>query len=183
VAALSPDGKTLASVGENHVAFLRTDGTKAVTVRLRDGLSASGVAWADKDALALVDIKDKAPRMDLMKSDGTIIRTVELPKPEKLDDSNLGELALAPDGKHIVLAYGQEVHFLDGEGKLLNKWTSDKVILCQPTFTLDGARVAFKRFTRADDQAVVTHIAYYSPEGKELTTVELPAPPATQPAK
>jgi roadblock/LC7 domain-containing protein len=183
LASLSPDGLTLAAVGDNSVTFLRTDGAKATTVRLADGLSASGVAWAGKDTLALVAIKDKTPRLDLMKADGTVARTVELPKPEKTGEGNQGELALAPDGEHMVLAYGQEVHFLGAGGKLLNKWASEKVLLCQPTFSPDGKRVAFKQMVKDGDAPAVTHIVFYSPDGKEQSTVELPAPPATQAAK
>jgi roadblock/LC7 domain-containing protein len=183
LATLSPDGKTLAAAADNAITFACTDGSKSTTIRWQGDLSASGVVWADKDTLALLAVKDKAPRLDLMKTDGTIARSVELPKPEKMDEGNRGELALAPDGEHMVLAYGSEVHFLAANGKILNKWTDEKAILCQPTFSPDGKRVAFKRMTKVGDQTVVTHIVFYSPEGKEQSTVELPAPPATQPAK
>jgi Tol biopolymer transport system component len=183
VAALSPDGKTLATVFEKHLGFLATDGTRATAFRWQKDLSASGIVWADDKTLALVTLEDKAPRIELVRTDGTVARTIEVPKPQETKETVTGELAIAPGGKHLVLAYAKEVHFLDAAGKTLAQWTGKDAMLAQPTFTPDGKRVAFKRLTERDGgSAIVTDIVFFSPDGKELLAVPLPPPPATQPA-
>ena len=187
VAFLSPDGKTLAAVGDDHLAFVRTDGQKTTAIRWDKQLSASGFAWVDDRTFALLspeDKEDKKVDLHFVRTDGKLLRSMPLPKPGSLSKESTGELAVAPDGKHVVLAYGKEVQFLDGKGKVLSTWRGDKQVLSQPTFTPDGRRVAFKRIGEGPDgQTVVTDIVFFSAAGKEFARVKIPPPPTKEPEK
>jgi hypothetical protein len=100
------------------------------------------------------------------------------------DTLALGELAVAPDGKHFVVCYGSDVLFLDSTGKVLKRWHHEVEELAQPTFAPDGQRVAFKVCVKKEGDSgngiVTVSIVFFSPTGEELsrTPVPPPAPPA-----
>ena len=54
----------------------------------------------------------------------------------------------------------------------------------RPTFTPDSKRVAFKYLTEKDELARTSAIVFFTPEGKEVGRVAIPAakPPASKPA-
>ena len=183
VAALSPDGKTLATAHDKNITFVDTAGKRTTAVRWEKQLSPSGIVWADARTLALLSTEDKAAELHLMRTDGTVVEAKALPTPEKTAQGSMGELAIAPDGKRMVVAYGEEVHFLDEAGKAQAVWKDGKHMLCQPTFGPDGKRVAFKRMTQQDGgEGFVTDIVFFSAEGKELSTIKIP-PPKIKPEK
>jgi len=183
VAMLSPDGKMLAALHDKTVLFVATDGQRTTAVRWEKDLSASGIVWTDNQTLALLSPDDNQVRLHRLRTDGQLVRSTTLPSPKVTADLSTGELAIAPDGKHMVVAYGKEVQFLDANGKVLRRWQSDKEMLSQPTFAPDGKRVAFKRFAGTDKHSTVSQIVLFSPEGKRLSAEALPPPPASRPAK
>ncbi len=181
--SLSPDGKTLATVQEGAVGFLRTDGESALYRKWKqDNLSLSGIAWANKQTLALLwynkakkDDKEVAtPMLDLLRSDGSAPKSMAI---EALADvaSEGGELAISPNGDYMVLATTKEAFFLKANGKLLGRRPfAEGEILCQPTFTPDSKQVAFKDVT-GKETARVTAIVFFTPEGKEVSRADVPA--------
>jgi hypothetical protein len=188
--ALSPDGKTIATLQKGCLGFFRTDGALAGYVRCETKTSPAGLVWADKDTLAILRSDKVADKLVLtlsfVKSNGSIAKTVSLPEMDAGDDADSGQLALSPDGRYIVVCFEKGTYFLDSGGTLLTAWTGgDKDVLAQPTFTPDGKRVAFKLLHKGEgDVARVTAIAFFSPAGQELHRVNLPLPPApaTRPA-
>lgn len=187
LAALSPDGRTLAAAHDKTIAFVATDGQRTTALRWEKDLSASGVVWADKDTLALLTSgkEGKPAELKLLRTDGTVARTTALPKSPPDGGTDTGELALSPDGRHVVVSYGRQVQFLDARGKVLGTWSGEKFRLQQPTFSPDSKRVAFKRiFEGPEGKDAAVEIAFFSPEGKELSAVKLPLPkfPQTGPA-
>lgn len=188
LAALSPDGKTLAVLQEGALAFLRTDGESALYRRWdADAVSLSGLAWMDKNTVAILrcDEKDgdekRAIVLDRVRSDGTLAGPIELElPPQKTERDNTGELALSPDGKHMVLSYRDAVFFMDPGGKIIHAWKGEDEALVQPTFSPDSKRVAFKHFKKEGDKEPggAGAIVFFSPDGKELSRAEIP--PAEQ---
>jgi hypothetical protein len=189
VAALSPDGATVAALGPQSLALLRPKTDSAVYRRLSDdSVSLSGLAWADKNTLALFRTKkdgEAAPGIDLYRTDGTLAKSIPLTLPQhESKDTNQGELAIAPNGAGLVLAFGKDVFFMKMDGTILQHWKGDKEFLAQPTFTPDSKRVAFKLLLSATPEAKEANhtaaIVFFSPDGKELSRAEVPAakPPA-----
>ena len=185
-AALSPDGTLLATLQEKTLGILRTDGQSAVYRRLESDAALSGLAWVDKQTLAILKPSSDAsptPSLDLLRPDGTLIKTVDLKIPSQPGgNGNTGELAIAPDGRHMVIAYTNDVFFMTLDGKVLQLWHNDNDALVQPSFTPDSKQVAFKGLgneqKQAESREAVTWIAYFTPDGKEVTRVEIPAPKA-----
>ncbi len=190
-AALSPDGKVLATLHGEGLSFIRTDGSATSYVRCETSVSPAGIAWADKDTLAILrcdEIADKPVRsLSFVKADGTIAKTVTLPEMAAEDETDTGQLALSPDGRYIVVAFNKTVYFTDSSGTLLTVRSGDKQPLAQPTFTPDGKQVAFKLLYRGeDDTAWVVGIAFFSPAGQQLHVAGIPLLhplPQTQPAE
>jgi len=179
IAALSPDGKTVAAVGEKVVAFLQTDGQAATYRRWEQPVSLSGLAWLDAETVALLEAeKGQPPRLHLLRRDGRDTKAValDLPATGLVTEGATGQLALAPDGRHMVLAYKDDVFFLDTSGKVLKHWHGQDEPLAQPTFTPDSRRVAFKHFAKAKgpDESPVPAIVFYTPDGKEVSRTEIP---------
>jgi len=173
---LSPDGKTLA-VWTGRLTFLDLEGDRETSAPLSKDFSPAGFFWTGNDALGVLRGKDKHYEVALFDASGKLVRTVPLGEAE-VETAMPGELAIAPDGKRMVVATGKETLFFDGSGKLLRRVEEKDAPLTQPTFTPDGKRVAFKRLNEAKDgdkqRIFATAIVFYSPEGKELSSVQLP---------
>jgi hypothetical protein len=189
VAVLSPDGATVAALGLQSLALLRPKTDSAVYRRLgEDDAPLSGLAWVDKDTVAVFRPKkdgEAAPRIDLYRTDGTLAKSIPLKLPRhETNDTNQGELAIAPNGAGLVLAFGKDVFFMKMDGTILRHWKGDKEVLAQPTFTPDSKQVAFKLLVRATPEGKEPNhtaaIVFFSPDGKELRRAEVPAakPPA-----
>jgi dipeptidyl aminopeptidase/acylaminoacyl peptidase len=192
IAAFSPDGATIAVLQNGALGLLRPKDDVTVYRRLGgDNASLSGLAWADKDTVALFrakkDGEDNA-RIDFFRADGTPAKSLPLKlPPHESKDTNEGELAIAPDGAHMVLGFAADVFFLKRDGTILRHWHSEKEWLAQPTFTPDSKQVAFKLMVSVAPEGKepdhTAAIAFFSPDGKELRRAEvpaakLPAPPA-----
>lgn len=195
---LSPDGETVAVLVESAVGFIRTDGQAVTYKRLGGELSRSGMAWVAKDRLAvLARMKDAEGKdvLHFLRTDGTIVASQTLPLPEhEHGDENMGELAIAPDGAHMVLAYGKGVFFMDRDGSVRRHWRGDKEqLMAQPTFSPDSKRVAMKLLEdEKDSYRRVTSIVFFTPTGEEVSRTAVPktnlalmrpASPPTQPAE
>ncbi|MBM4017966.1 MAG: hypothetical protein FJ288_06490 [Planctomycetes bacterium] len=188
VAALSPDGATIAALGGSLVLCRPQDN---VTVHRRigdDDASLSGLAWVDKDTVAILrNPRGTDARLDLFRADGTPAKSIPLKLPEhETKDSNTGELAVAPSGSHMVLAFGKDVFFLKMDGTILRHWKGEAEVLAQPTFTPDSRQVAMKLMTAAAKDAKepdrASAIVFFSPDGKELSRADVPAARLPAPA-
>jgi hypothetical protein len=209
ICAMSPDGKTVATLNDARLGFIRADGVS--TYRPLDSkVSLSGMAWADNATLGLLlrasRPNDDTRMLQLVKADGGMGKAIEikLPKEPASSEGNEGQLAVAPDGKHICVSYGLSVYFLTADGKIVSQWNSPEdsgVILVQPVFSHDSKRIAMKKMTERKiveqkenstehrtESAPVNAIVFFSPEGMELSKVDVPrikpgtTYPATMPA-
>jgi hypothetical protein len=134
--------------------------------------------------------------MYLLRTDGTVVRTnQDVPAPDKGEE--LTDLAVAPDGTHMVVSYGSKVFFMDAEGKVIQTWPATTApttqpsleeYLVQPTFTPDSKLVAFKYLAKDEDYVRTVAIVFFTPEGKEVSRAAIPrikpgtTRPASQPA-
>ena len=185
IAAVSPDGKTIATiVGDEKpvLGLIQTDGQKSSYHRLTESPSPSGVVWKDNQILVLLipeDDKDN-PKIKLrfLNSDGSEQKTipVDVPGLKLEDDFAMGELALSPDGRYIALSYLNQVFFLTIKGKVLKHIKHPKEIcLVQPTFSPDSQQVAFKYLAEGKNNLDrVTEIVFFTPEGTETTRFKVP---------
>ncbi len=177
---LSPDGETVAVLVESAIGFVRTDGQAVNYRRLEGELSRSGMAWVGKDKLAvLARMKDAEGRdvLHFLRTDGTLVASRTLPLPEhEHGDSNTGELAIAPNGSHMVLAYGKDVFFMDRDGAVRKHWRADEEqFMSQPTFAPNSKRIAMKLLKEeTDSYARVTAIVFFTPSGEEVSRAEVP---------
>jgi len=177
---LSPDGRTLVSLpvldDKLHLYFSTIDGRHPVDVRLPDGVSSSGVAWLDNQRLAVLESAAKAgaqgPQLHVYSAAGDVLETITLAPIGKASDGDQGELAVSPDGQHLVVSIGQTVRFLDKAGQSLGTWQSDTDFLVQPTFTPDSKQVAFKLVSKNAQRTVA--IVFFTPEGRRLSRVWIP---------
>ncbi|GAF71586.1 unnamed protein product, partial [marine sediment metagenome] len=189
VAILSPDGKTIAALIGNDkpiVAFFQTDGQVVTYRKLDFKPSFAGMAWKDSDTLALLSPdKDKKnsekTRLNFIRSDGTILEPLLLQLPQHpssdQDEFITTELALAPNGKHMVISFGKDVFFLTTEGRVLkHQHSTDESKLVQPTFTPDSTQVAFKSFIEKNDSRIYT-IVFFTCRGEEISRINIPQMP------
>jgi len=188
-ATLSPDGLTLAVGQKDCCSFVRTDGSITSYVPWKEEGSLGGFTWATNDKLALLGRKKvgekEAHVLWLLKTDGKIAQTIDLPEMKGGESANTGQLAISLEAKRIVVAFDQHAYFLDGDGKLLTSWEHEADSLAQPTFTSDGEQVAFKYMRKGEgDTARAEAIVFFSADGKELRRVAIPPAklPETQPA-
>jgi len=200
ITALSPDGSIIAAVQSNALALIRTDGSSAVYRRWKtDNASLSGVAWMDKDTLAVLRMENATESkeqlntvvLDQVKGDGTLLKPIEIRLPAFTPPKGTtGELAVAPNGKLMVLCFNSEVFFLKTDGKVVGTWHGDAdkgPQVADPTFTPDSKHVAFKKMVKVGEGLRAAGIVSFTPEGKEETTADIPAaklptpvlPPAT----
>ena len=188
---LSPDGGTIAFLQEPAIGFMRTNGRKAVYVRLDGSPSLSGLAWVDNQTVAILSKLESAPAggarspatrpagkvtITFMRSDGTILPRPRISLPTEKDDDKFGELAVSNDGSHVVVSFGQTVCFLDANGRIIKRLNAAdgagprkgaEPRLVQPTFSPDSRSVAFKYMAK-DPYMRAEAIVFFSPEGKEL---------------
>lgn len=192
IPTLSPDGKMLAIYMEKAIGLVGTDGQVATYRRLNGEVSALGLTWKDKQTLAVLtemkpdkDREEAEWRIQLLKTDGTVAESIPLKLPKlELKEAFL-ELALAPNGRHMVICSGPDVLFMKADGEVLKHWKAgEKLLMFRPTFTPDSKRVAFKRLTEKDDRLRVSAIVFFTPDGKEIGGVAIPAAkrPASKPA-
>lgn len=191
-AALSPDGTMLATLSEHSVALTSTDGQRATYLRWNKSASYFGLAWRDKNTLAVLEPKGEGETawLHLVERDGTLRRSFKFvgPTAGAHGDDGAAQLAVAPNGSHYVVAFEQEVLFLTGKGRVLRQVPSDKYRLAQPTFSPDSKRVAFKRLEEGSDAAPgytrAAAIVFFTPDGRELSDIPIPPVPAgtTRPA-
>ena len=74
----------------------------------------------------------------------------------------------------MALSFLNHVYFLNIDGKVLHHLHySKKECLVQPTFSPNSQKIAFKYMTEGHTR--VTEIVYFTPQGKELTRVKIPA--------
>lgn len=191
-ASLSPDGTVLATWTEDGLALIGTDGQRATYLRWDKTGSYLGLAWWDKSILAVLEPKGEGETawLHLVKRDGALHRSFKLAGPTggAHDLDCVAQLAVAPNGSHVVAAFEREVLFLNGRGRVLGRVPNDNYRLAQPTFSPDSKRVAFKRLAGGSDTAPgyprAAAIAIFSPDGRELSEVPIPPVPAgtTRPA-
>ncbi len=195
VLAVSPDGKTLAALSAEAVSIVNLERQTILIKGVETKLSLSGLSWTDNQTLALLqtprDGNDGSVTMQLIKTDGSLVRQVEIPlKDSKHDNTETGELAIAPDGKHMCISYGSAVLFLDGTGAIISRLQAEKADhLVQPTFTPDSKQIAMKKVFDAKAVAEggvtrATGIVFYSADGKAGATFPIEAikPGTTRPA-
>lgn len=204
-AHLSPDGRTLATIVDDAAGLVATDGDLAIFRRL-PASPAGNPAWLDGQTVAVLQDKAKivstetqpadiqpaatqkasptALVIQRFRRDGTLLAPIEfvLP-PEATSSGAINQLAVAPDGKHLVISLANGAVFATLDGKVLRYVENNQ--LQQPAFSPDSSRIAFKVLQRVEDKTKRTEaIAFFSPEGKELHHVPIPpiAPGATRPA-
>ncbi len=186
VGALSPDGRTAAVIQEGTIGFVRTDGQRTIYRRWSEDVSLSGVVWIDNDRLALLTAGSDEPVLQVLLANGDTVETLPLKLPEHAcDDADMGELAIAPDGKHMVVSYGKDVFFMSREGQVRRHWHADeRAALVQPTFAPDSKRVAFKLMAeQKGSHSRAQSIAFFAPNGSELSRSAIPMidPASTRP--
>jgi hypothetical protein len=187
VGALSPDGRMAAVMQEGAIGFVRTDGQRTIYRRWSEDVSLSGVVWIDSARLALLTADSDEPVLQVLLANGDSVETLPLKLAEHAcDDADMGELAIAPDGKHMVISYGKDVFFMSREGRVLRHWQADeRTALVQPTFAPDSKRVAFKFMAeRTGSYPRAESIAFFAPNGSELSRRVIPMidPASTRPA-
>ncbi len=182
-AQLSPDGKTVAfltpsSSGDPALGILKTDGEVAVYRRL-DGSRTPllGLTWKDNQTVAVLDVKG-GPALQLFGTDGSRSGTVHSGAPLDSGNDGLGELALSPDGRSMVISCWDTVLFMDAGGGVRSRWKqADKdESLLQPAFAPDSKQVAFKLAVGRVGEMNTKAIVFFSVDGKEISRVRIPAP-------
>lgn len=188
-AALSPDGKLLAFAQDGTLGLQPTAGDTTLYKRWPRLLSPLGMGWRDAQTLVVAEpVADKSEViLHFLDTQGAEQKPLALKLPDhgKHEGTNAGALAVAPGGRHLVLAFDHDTFFLTGTGELAKHWTSATEQLAQPAFAPDGRYVAFKVMQKPDNGYTrAAAIAFFSPEGEELTRVAVPAidRAATQPA-
>ena len=179
---LSPDGGTLAVAAGEAIGLIATDGSRSVYVRCPPGSVLSSVAWAGNDRLAVLCIPDEdeeedaSPALHWFDKGGKRLKTIALPAADDEAPARVaGKLAASPDGKHLVATFGGDTCFLDRTGKVLGRVQGKKKMLLSPTFRPDSKIVAMKRVEVVDDRFVrPLDIAFFSPDGKELASKDIP---------
>jgi hypothetical protein len=191
-AQLSPDGQWFAIRLPKAIGFVQFDGQARMYPSM--GSESGGIAWLDKET-AVFRQKTKEPgetaveKVEFLHINGTLARSLALSlqrEPSDIDGS--GQFAIAPDGRHMVVADGEYVFFTDEDGKSVGHYQDKELPMYDPVFAPDSSRVAFKRFSKVDSDTVghlrVAEIVFFTPEGKELSSVKVPPikPTATRPA-
>jgi hypothetical protein len=186
--SLSPKGDVVSVSLERTLALVHKDGRTAICRRLEESISQSGMVWVGEDRLAVLTVpkdSESRPELHFFGRDGSVLGSKVLQLPETGGDENTGELAIAPDGRHMVVAYGVDVYFMNSSGEVLKHWESDGEMLAQPTFAPDSKHVAFKSLAGEDTSYKrVDSIVFFKPDGTEASRIAVPPidPATTQPA-
>lgn len=181
---MAPDGRTLAVLSAEGKSFglVRTDGSRATYVRLEHEPSLSGMAWAGADRLVVLGKGQQTDTaaLDVYNAVGDRIGAADLPIAGANSD-NSGELALSPDGRRVVVSYGDVVYWLTFDGKVIASWKAGESgeVLVQPIFTPDSRQVAFKHMAKDETEGRRTStgtdaIAFFTADGRELFRVPVP---------
>ena len=145
----------MAILQEGAIGLIQTDGQAAVYRPWSAPASLSGLAWQDNKNLVLLEPVAGESTIVLHSLDerGRERRAVRISLPEHgaHKEENIGALALAPNGKHAVVAFQEDVFFLEVKGKLLKHWHGKDESLAQPTFSPDSKSVAFKVMQKRHD--------------------------------
>jgi hypothetical protein len=206
--ALSPDGQTLAVLCADAVQLWSTDGQRSIYFRY-EGASLGGLAWMDAQTLGVLATKTESPQsaatqsqpasaqptasllIQRFRTDGATLEPIRIFVPEGsyAKDAAPGDLAVSPDGRHIVVAYAKDVFFATSSGRVLKHVHNEKVALIRPAFASDSRGVALKQIVEElDGVNRVTDIVFFTPDGLEQYRVPVPpiqpgtTRPATQPA-
>lgn len=208
VAKLSPDGKTLAVYMHDGnyelsvIGLISTDGQMALYRKLPFAV-ADNVAWIDNKTLALLSPEQQPSAasqaaqaaatqpgvpevlvIQRLRRDGTLLAPTRIVRPKDSQESkvNVSGIAIAPDGKHMVLGN----LFMTTDGQRISVLQSDREMsLSQPVFSPDSRQVAFKVTREIGEKTQRTEgVVFYSSEGKMVGKVEIPAikPGTTRPA-
>ena len=115
--------------------------------------------------------------VERVRTDGALLKPVEVPVPAGASGTgNVDGLALAPDGRGLVVSVGHALVFGTVKGKASRLVEAAGMRLEQPAFSPDGKRVAVKVLETAGEKMLRTAaIAFYSADGKELYRVAIPA--------
>jgi hypothetical protein len=166
----------IAAMQSTGITFMGIDGLRSVTLRWPTQPFLGGMAWMDNETVALLGRDWRHHTVTLVKSDGTVLRSIDLPGVPSDEDTPTDELAVSPDGKVMVIVTPEETFFLDAAGKVVGSAKHKKRTLAHPTFTPDGKEVAFK-YMDVDDLVVgrTEAIVFFSPDGKEQRRIAIPA--------
>lgn len=207
-ANLSPDGHMLALTTNDALALVATDGSLTLYRRL-PGSPAGGPAWLDARTVAVLQgsaLAGPATQIETtpsasttqpagsaayiiqrVRADGTLLDPEEILVPKAASKAgNVDQLAVARDGRHVVIAHGNGLTFGTLDGQAARYVTQPQIRLEQPTFSLDSTRIAAKVVTESQDKSLrAAAIVFYSPKGEELYHVAIPPVEgsATQPTR
>jgi hypothetical protein len=211
---LSPDGKTVAILTDGAIQLWSTDGRMATYLRFSDEPMFNGLAWIDARTLGVLLAKPQ-PRevppaqtrasttqagttqeptelvIRRLRVDGSTLEPIRITLPSGASGpEGLVDLAISPDGRHVVIASNKDVLFTTISGQVLRRLQNEeKTALEQPAFSPDSRRVALKQI--ADEPGNITRvtaIVFFTPDGQEQYRVPVPpippgtTRPATQPA-
>ncbi len=174
---LSPDGRTLAFIGQASVGFRSMDDSRMTWVSLEGveaGLSRGG--WLDNDTFALPvntgEDEDVSAGLMLLDAWGRSRKVVSLP----MGTLELIEVFFAPlpDGRTAVIVGEDEAVVLTLDGTIKARWQSPRGALAQPVVHPDGERIACK-IMDSDEKGCVG-IVEYDLSGNELRWTPLPKP-------
>ena len=187
IARLSPDGKTIAFLGEESLGIMDADGRVAIYRRWEANQpSLCGLTWKDNQTIAVLSAPPEGevkPALHLFKADGSWLSTNPVNVPDGSGEANTGDLAIAPDSLHIVISYGHSVLFMNAAGEVRAIWkTKDEEgkepgkegWLVQPTFTPDSKQVAFKQLAEDGPLLRTKAIVFFGTDGKEHSRVAIP---------
>lgn len=174
---LSPDGKTLACMGQASVGFRSMDDSRMTWVSLEGvEVGPSAMGWVDNDTFALLvnitENEQTSAGLMLLDAWGRSRKTVPLPT----DKLELIEMffAVLPDGRSAVIVGQHEAVVLTLDGTIQARWESPRGALAQPVVHPGGERIACKIMDSDEDGCV--GIAEYDLSGKELRWTPLPRP-------
>lgn len=194
-AAISPDGKMLATCDTNYhnsvVGLIGTDGQTAFYRKVPFEILKSP-AWIDNDSLAILAAApeanasqpDRAPTTQVSRPEAVILlrlrrngelltsEKIVLPKSAVENMSSVPHLAIAPDGRHMVAGN----LFMTTDDQVIRAVEQEaEMTLSQPTFSADSRQVAVKVLQNLGDNRLrAENIIFYSNEGKEVHRVDIP---------
>ncbi|MCE5276863.1 MAG: hypothetical protein ABFD92_13440 [Planctomycetaceae bacterium] len=181
---LSPDGKTLAAVGEKYIAISHLDGDLTVWKHIPDAEALWSIAWMDNKTLGVVRKSGTGYALIGIGRDGR--ETVQIALPE--DEKEIYSVARAKAG-NMALTAGGKISLLDAKGKTVAKIPEitgqrGKLIVSNPTWSDDSKTLAVKLVEKGDKEEATVAVAFFDAAGKPIGRVAIPQAkrPASQPA-